>query len=296
MIHTSLHTVVALGILGLAGSVTGQHADFVLFGDSNKEAANATAEQTFVHPLTSPYYHEDSFVTSDIRAWYVYHSVPGGSTLDGGNVNVAALQLRLALTDQIQLVAYKDGYTWIDTGLAEESGWNDIAAGLKWNFIQDWEHQFHMAVGAGYQFPWGDDDVLQDDSVWRVWASVNKGFGKVHLGATVNGLFGDNSDDGLGSSDYLVWNLHADYYLTEKFSPVLEFNGYHTFSEGNVVIPESGIDVANLGGGDDVITMGLGGEFRFTEQLAARAAYEFPLTSNEDIFGWRLTFSVVFSF
>lgn len=286
----------AISVLGFASAASAQHANFVLFGKPNPAAADVPAEHHFVHPLTSPYYHEDSFVTSDVRGWYVYHQFPNDSTLEGGHAQVAAVQLRLALTEQIQLVAYKDGWTSIDSGIIDESGWNDIAAGIKWNFIQDWEHQFHMAVGAGYQFPLGDDDVLQDDSQWRVWGSVNKGFDKIHLGATINGLFGDNSDDGLGSSDYLIWNLHADYRLTEHISPVLEINGYHTFNEGNVVIPESGIDVANLGGGDDVVTLGLGGEYRFTENLATRAAYEFPLTDHEDIFDWRVTVSIVFSF
>lgn len=161
MQHALIH---AVAVLALAGAATAQHADFVLFGHSEGKTPDVAAEKEFVHPLTSPYYHEDSFVTSDVRALYVYHSVPNDSTLDGGSVNVAALQLRLALTDQIQLVAYKDGFSWVDTGLVQDSGWNDIAAGLKWNFLQDWEHQFHMAVGAGYQFALGDDDVFQDDS------------------------------------------------------------------------------------------------------------------------------------
>lgn len=296
MTHSTFTRLTASSVLGIASVASAQHANFVLFGKPNPAAAEVPAEQRFVHPLTSPYYNEDSFVTSDARAWYVYHQFPGDSTLNGGHAQVAALQLRLALTEQIQLVAYKDGWTAINSGLVDESGWNDIAAGLKWNFIQNWEEQFHMAVGAGYQFSLGDDDVLQDDSQWRLWTSINKGFGKFHLGGTFNVLFGDNGDDGLGSSDWLCWNVHADYRLTDHISPVLEINGYHTFNDGNVVIPESGVDVANLGGGDDVVTLGLGGEYRFTDNLAARAAYEFPLTSNEDIFKWRVTFSVVFSF
>ena len=45
-------------------------ADFVLFGESNKPEVEPNNQ--VVHPITSPYYNEDSFVTTDIRAWFVY--------------------------------------------------------------------------------------------------------------------------------------------------------------------------------------------------------------------------------
>ena len=298
MFITHLRSGAAVGALALASSAFGQHADFVLFGESNPAAANVPADHTFVHPITSPYFHEDSFVTSDVRGWFVYHDLPNDIALDGGNAWVAAVQLRLAITDQIQLVAYKDGWLDIDSGAVDESGMNDIAAGLKWNFIQNWENQFHMAAGVGYELPWGDDDVLQDDDEWRFWLSANKGWGKWHLGGTVNVFLADDPNEDLGNSDWMSWHLHFDYRLTEQFSPVAEINGYHTLDEGFAPLPFSGVDVANLGGGksEDVITLGLGGEYRFTDSLAARAAYEFPLTDAEDLYGWRVTFSVVFSF
>jgi hypothetical protein len=298
MFRTVTHLTLAAGALALPSVASAQHADFVLFGERSAQADDSP-EHRFVHPVSSPYYHEDSFVTSDVRAWYVYHEVPGGSTLGGGDIQVAAVQFRLAITDKIQFVAYKDGYMWINTDGLDDSGWNDLAAGLKWNFIQDWENQFHMAAGAGYQFGIGDEDVLQEDDQFRVWASINKGFDKFHLGGTMNLFLAsdeDDDDDGLGNSDWLSWHLHADYWINEHISPVVELNGYHVLDEGVEVIPESGLDVINLGGGDDVITMALGGEYRFTEQLAARAAYEFPLTSGDDLFDWRVTLSLVFSF
>jgi hypothetical protein len=130
-----------------------QHAGFVLFGDPNPEAEKAAAEHRHVHGITAPYYNEDSFVTSDLRLWYAYHDFPNFGALGGGTGQVAALQVRLALTSQVQLVAYKDGFLFLDTGLIDEDGVNDIGAGLKFNFWQDFENQFHAAVGAGYEFP-----------------------------------------------------------------------------------------------------------------------------------------------
>jgi hypothetical protein len=278
-----------------AGEVYAQHANFVLFGNPNP-AAEVPAEQRFVHPVTDPYYHEDSFVTSDVRAWFVYHDFPQGGVIKGGTAKDYAVQVRLALTEQLQIVAYKDGYLDFDSGLTNDSGWNDVAAGLKWNFLQDWEDQLHAAVGVGYELPVGDPSVLQNDDELRLWASVNKGFGPLHLGATVNGIWHLGSQDALGDSDRLIWDLHADYFVNRWFSPVVEVNGFHTFNKGNEVVGFSGLDVGNLGGGDDVVTLGLGSEFRPIDDLAFRVAYELPLTNGDQLYGYRVTASLVFSF
>ena len=193
-ITTTSHSRVVLFAAAACLSVTAltqnpasaQHADFVLFGDPNPRAAEVPKEQKHVHPLTSPYYNEDSFITTDVRAWYINHDFPQSSALGGGHAQIYAAQIRLALTDKLQLVAYKDGYIDWDTDAVKESGTNDIAAGLKWNFIQDWDNQFHAAVGVGYELSTGSSATLNDDSEWRFWASTNKGFDRLHLGANVN--------------------------------------------------------------------------------------------------------------
>ena len=209
------------------------------------------------------------------------------------------MQVRVALTDSIQFLAYKDGYTAFNTGLVPDDGWNDIAAGVKWNFLQDWENDLHAAVGIGYEIGIGDDQALQEDDEIRLWASVDKGIDKLHLGATVNLLLAAGTEDPLGDADRIHWHARADYFLCEQFSPVVELNGYHVFEEGdNAPLNFSGVDVANLGGGksEDVITIGLGGEFRVIDDLALRVAYESPLTDQDDLFGYRWTFSAVMSF
>lgn len=292
--------LLAASVLSLgASSAFAQHAGYVLFGEPSQEGLDLPAERKAVAPITSPYYHEDSFITTDLRLWYVNHQFPGSSLMGGGHAQVYALQFRLALTDKLQLVAYKDGYTDIESGLVDDEGWNDLAAGLKWNFLQDWENDLHAAAGIGYQFSVGNDEALQGDQEIRLWGSVNKGFDRLHLGGTLNLLFPVGEEDALGDSTRLFWHAHADYYLTEWFSPVVELNGYHTIDDGSKgPLPFSGVDVANLGGGkgQDVITLGLGSEIRPTENLGLRGAFEFPLTNNNDIFSTRWTFSVTYGF
>ncbi|QOV88952.1 hypothetical protein [Humisphaera borealis] len=286
----------ALAGLFLSAAATNAQAQFVLFPSSEK-APEVKPENTFVHPVTSPYFHEDAFVTTDARAWFLYHDFPSGGVIDGGNAKVYALQVRVALTNQLQLVAYKDGYTDFDAGLLQDDGWNDLAAGLKWTPIQNHEKQFYLSVGAGYEFPVGDPGVLQNDGEVRVWAAVNKGFGPLHLGGTVNFFYPTSrGDEPLGYSETMSWHFHADYYVCQWFSPVVEVNGYHVLNKHNEAVPFSGIDVTNLGGGDDVISLGLGAELRPMEKLGLRAAWETPLTSGDDLFGWRVTVSAVISF
>ncbi|MBB6428216.1 hypothetical protein [Algisphaera agarilytica] len=298
--NLSFKTLLAvLCVAALTPAAVSQHAGLVLFGDPNPAAAEVEPMRKAVHPVTSPYYHEDSFVTTDVRAWFLYHDFPKSSAIGGGNAKVYALQIRAALTESLQFVAYKDGYTDFDSGLVKDDGWNDLAAGVKWAFLQDFETDMHAAVGLGYQLGIGDDDVLQGDDELRLWASFNKGFEALHLGGTINLLLPTDNEEALGDSDRLTWHLHADYWLCEWFSAVAEVNGYVTLDDGdNAPLPFSAVDVANIGGGEgeDVVTLAPGFEVRPASNVGLRAAYEFPITSNEDLFGYRWTLSAVVSF
>ena len=289
----------ALSFCALSLTAHAQHAETVLRGDPNPEGLALPAERQAVHPLTSPYYHEDAFVTSDVRAWYLRHNFPNNSPIGGGDATVLAVQVRVAITEALQFVAYKDGFIDIDSGAVDDSGINDLAAGIKWAFLQDWENDTHAAVGIGYEVGLGGDDVLQDDDEVRVWASWNQGWERFHLGVNVNAMFPVGSEDALGDSDRLSWHVHADYYANEHWSPVVEINGYQTLDNGdNTPLPFSGVDVANLGAGDgeDVVTAGYGFAYRPSEDFSVRIAHESPLTDNEDLFGHRWTVSAVWGF
>lgn len=295
-LNTKPFSIAAIAGLGVfTASAASAQGGFTLFGDPSPALP---AVQKTVRPLTAPYFHEDSFITTDIRAWYVNHQFYNDTI--GGEAEVFAVQVRAAITQNLQFVAYKDGYVQFSDTLGEESGWNDIGAGLKWAFLQDWDRQLHLAAGAGYELPLGDEDVLQDADEFRLWLSANKGFDRLHLGATVNyRIAGDNSDGALGAADMFTMHLHADYHLTDWFSPVIEVNGYFVTDEGPGVVPFSGVDAVAIGGGEDedTITGALGGEFRpFGPDFGLRAAYETQLTGNDSLFGHRWTVSAVYEF
>lgn len=289
-----LTLVAAVGTLFTPVALEAQTSAFTLFG--SVPPPQLPAEQRFVHPITSPYYAEDSFIGSDVRLWYAYQDLPKGGLIAGGNADVYAAQIRIALSDQFQLVAYKDGFLQLHSHLVDNDGWNDLAAGIKWNFLQDAKDQLFAAVGVGYEFPIGDAKVLQNDQEIRIWGSIDKGFDRLHLGFDVNCLLQVGPSDALGNSDRLLWNAHGDYFINRWFSPVVELNGYHKLDKNREAVPFSGADIADLGGGDDVITAGVGVEFRLKENVALRAAYEIPLTDGTDLFGSRVTTSLVYSF
>ncbi|MDP4610453.1 MAG: hypothetical protein NWT02_04645 [Opitutales bacterium] len=290
-------SLVSLGVVAL-GSLLNAADGFVLFGD---DVAKPAPEQKFVRPMTGPYFHEDAFITTDLRAWYLQHNFDSDTLGSNADVTVAALQVRIALTESLQLVAYKDGYTEFDNAalVGDNEGFNDIGAGIKWAFIQDWENNFHMAAGIGYEFGLGDKDVLQETNELRLWLSWAKGFDKLHLGATANLILSEDDSDGFaGNSDMVTVHLHADYYLTEWLSPVVELNGYLA-QDAAPGLPISGVDAVSLPGGEanDTYTIAVGAEVRpFCENFGLRLAYETELTDNVSLFGDRWTLSAVYEF
>ena len=62
-----LATVIAAAAPAFAGAVA---------GDGKKNVVPETREDIVVHPATAPYWHEDSFVTNDLRPVFAYHHFP----------------------------------------------------------------------------------------------------------------------------------------------------------------------------------------------------------------------------
>jgi hypothetical protein len=300
-----LGTLVA-ALAAVAVPAKAQQAGFVLFPNAPQLAiqpggpdrTDVPNDQVFVHPVTDPYFHEDSFVSTDVRLWYLYHQINDNSVLKGGEANIVAAQVRLALTDQLQLVAYKDGYSFLSPGLFHKDGWNDLAAGLKWEFLQDRRDQLYSSVGIGYQFPFGESKVLQNKEELRLWGSVDKGFDKLHLGGTFNYFIATGEKGPLGAGDNLSADGHIDYRVCDFFSPVVEGNFYHVTKSNHAALPIQGADYTDLGGGydDDIFTIAIGAEIRPLKDLAVQAAWEKNVTHPDDIFDNRVTVSAIYTF
>lgn len=249
----------------------------------------------FYNPIGNPLYFETPLNNTSIRALFLHHNFDGDSTLAGGEVNVYAVQARIAITERLGFIATKDGYSNISSGaLGDAGGWNDIAAGLKYAFYVDKDADFIATGGFRYQMENGDKDVLMGGvQELSPFISLAKGFEKFHMMANLTDRVPiSNGDDG---NNTLQWDLHADYEVFDGLAPMIELHGLHYLDNGErTPLPVGGADYTNLGSTmvDDssVIWLGVGARWKLTPHISVGADYEYPLTNRKaDIFGDRVT-------
>ena len=112
----------------------------------------------YVPPLTNPIFNETPYITTEARPFYFHHELPDGFVTDGGNVDLIALQLRLALTERLGFIATKDGYAdfHFDSVLPDEDGFANIAFGFKYAIISEPEDDAILTAGLRYEIPIND--------------------------------------------------------------------------------------------------------------------------------------------
>lgn len=250
--------------------------------------------EQFYNPVGNPLYFESPLIQTQARLLFIHHEFADGSQVQGGDLNVYALQVRVALTESLAFIATKDGISDLNAGiLPEDSGWNDLAVGLKWAFIADREAAFVATTGFRWMFDNGDDGVLQSGvNEISPFVSVAKGWDKLHLMANVTGRFPTDSDDG---NTVLQWDIHLDYELFPGVAPIVELHGLHYLSDGErFALSVGGLDYTNLGSNDvsgsTVVWFGVGARIKFTPHASLGATYEHALTNiNADIMEQRVT-------
>lgn len=289
-----------------------------VFIDESK-SSNSTAEpepllwKGFLHgdpnfrdkprPVGSPLYFEDPFINSDVRFVYFYNKFPKGSALKGGDLNVYLLQLRLALTERLQFMVTGDGYSHLESPILEDdSGWNDLALGLKYALYADPENDFLLSTGLRWRLSNGHAGTLNGNvDELTPFITAYKGWGKWHFIADVAGRIAMDEHQG----NYLLsYNLSTSYELLENvFFPLIEFHGVHYLSNGDrLPFDIGGLDYANIGSskvaGHAAFWGGIGARWNIVEHVSWGAVWEFPMqsTSNNDIFEHRVTTNLIFTF
>ena len=254
-------------------------------------------------PVGSPFYFEDPFINSDARLIYMYHKIPGSSALKGGDLNVYALQLRLALTDRLQFTATCDGYSHLESPiLDDDSGWNDLALGAKYALYIDHENDFLVSTGLKWRLSNGHAKTLHGNvDELTPYLSAYKGWGKWHFIADVAGRIAMDEHRG---NHLLSYNLSTSYEVLENlFFPLVEFHGVHYLSNGDrLPLDIGGLDYANIGSNDvaghAAFWGGVGARWHIVEHVSWGAVWEFPMqtTTNNDIFDYRVTTNLIFTF
>lgn len=258
--------------------------------------------EDFVMPVGFFMYFEDPFITTDLRLMYVYHDIPNGSALRGGQVHAIAAQIRVALTEKLAFIATKDGYSWVDSHITRAGdGWNDIAVGLKYAIHSDPEN--HFLVSTGFRWEWvnGSTDAFQGGNSQEIspFISVAKGWDKYHFLGTLNGRIPTNRSSANAS---ILWNMHLDYELTETFRPLIEVHGIHWLTNADrVPLNVDYLDVGSLGSskvaGRDFFAAGLGFRWQAKDHISVGFTYEFPLESaSSNLMEQRITLNTVISF
>ncbi len=252
----------------------------------------------FYEPVGNPLYFESPFINTQLRFLYLHHRFPNGSQLGGGDVNVYALQARIALTERLAFIATKDGYSDLNArALPADEGWNDIAAGFKYAFIADRENDFILTGGVRWELSNGHSGILQgNDDELSPFVSFAKGWDRFHMLGNITGRLPMDRNKG---NYILQWDLHFDYEIAPEtlpgFAPLIEFHGLHYLSDGDAFpLSVGAYDYSNIGSsdvsGDGVVSMGAGFRWKLNPHVSIGSTYAFPLHNQDnDIMGGRFT-------
>ncbi len=297
-------TATALLAAGLAaGPAAAQDFDFSgSFGEGGFER--------YAPPVTMPTLSETPFITTEVKPIFIYHNIPSGFVTGGGRVIAGAVQARLALTDRFAIIATTDGYADLDfdAGLPDESGFLDLAAGVKYAVHSDPDAGEIVSLGIRYTAPVGNIDTAGIDLT-----GSHKGFldtfvtgAKIYQdGTQAQGSLGFQWGIGDESWSYFHAHAHLDNEIFEGFFPLVEANLIMPVDGGDRIPGASltGADVFDIGASDPtgIFTLAVGARYNPLPNLSIGAAVEgnvldMGADTADSVYGWRITTDVTFRF
>ena len=267
-------------------------------------APNAFADrlENMISAVSNPVNFEDPRINTEIRPIFMYHEIEDDFITQGGDVQLYALQLRIALNDDWAFIATKDGYIDFNPNavLTEETGFANVTAGFKYAFHQDEQAGEIATLGLRYEAPLGNTDVLQGkgDGQFNPFFSAAYAFDDFNLMLGTGFRIPIDDED----STFYDFDIHVDYPMGD-FYPAFEVNVVHVLDAGKrLPIADEGQDLFNFGStesdGKTIVTAGPAMRYRFCDTLDAGVAYRFPLTNGRgsNLTDWRLTADMIYSF
>ncbi len=263
-------------------------------------AAQAQELAQLSSPVSNPVNFEDPRILSEVRPVYVHHDIDSKFVTQGGSVDIYAMQLRVALTDNLAFIATKDGYVKMkpDSVLKDESGFANLAGGFKYS-IYNCEDTI-VTTGLRYEAPTGEKEVLQGngDGIINPFLSAATSAGGFNfMGYTAVRAAIDQDD-----STFYDASLHVDKKLG-WFSPLVELNLFNVLDAGHrLPIEDEGQDFFNIGyslsQNETMLTTAVGARAELSDDVSLGLAYEFPLVtgSGSYITEWRLTSDLIYRF
>jgi len=254
---------------------------------------------------------EDPRTLTELRPIFLTQRFPDtlgpGNVPAGGNFQLIALQFRIALTERLSLIAVKDGYIFDNSegtldGLLD-SGWADVTAGLKYNFLRNVRTGTLASAGFTYEIPMGSEQALQaqGDGEFHLFASAAQRLldGDAHYMTS----FGwQVPADQAAQSTTIHWLNHFDVRMTKRLYAFTEFSWWHwtDAADAGTAIGVSGQDLINISDtavdGNDLVLQNVGLKYKPNGNFEAGAAFEFPLTEFQDVIENRWQFEMIFRY
>ena len=251
----------------------------------------------FISPMTNPVFFEDPRTLTEARVIFAHHNIPA-AIAGGGDVQLYAMQVRLALTERLSFIATKDGYI-VSSNPVIRDGWADIAAGLKYNLIRDVARQRLLSVGATFELPVGSPRAFQGngDGEFNLFYSGARRMWENFNWISGGGIRIPSDDDAESSSTYM--SQHFDVRMTERTYLLTEVNWFHWYDSGANALLNTveGHDLFNFGStnvdGNDLVTMAFGGKLKPNRNSELGIAYEVPVSGRQDVTTNRLTVDMI---
>lgn len=256
-----------------------------------------TAWSGFISPMSNPVFFEDPRTLTEARFIFAHHNLPplAGGAIPASDIQVLALQLRAALTDDLSIIATKDGFFFASPDAPLDDGWLDLSLGLKYNLWKDCECQRILSVGGTFELPTGSRRALQGngDGEFNMFASYGAQIGDCNHFITTAGLrLPANSN---AENEVFYWAAHLDRQIAgTNLYGFVEGNWYHWLGNGNVAAFNGiqGLDFFNFGStgvaGSNIVTGAVGVKWTPTLLQEVGVAYEGPLTNTQGVIQNRL--------
>jgi hypothetical protein len=286
----------------------GQGKDFV---EDRRLFESDHSFDSFISPLSNPFYFEDPRSLSEIRPILMFQNIPGDQSLyKGGNAFFFGSQFRLAVTERWSVTINKLGIQTFqggsDSTLPKGSGLSEFWIGPKYTFYRDKPNQRLLSAGAIIQIPMGPDSNYQNtgklsivpyvSGAMRVW---DTDWGTLNGMANVGYSFGTNSE----RADFFYTSAHIDFDIgnQRRFYPLMEVNWFAFTKNGTArSLPFNGRDLANIGtasSGSNLVTWTIGGKYKSpSARWEFGAGFELPIIGNRDLFQNRFTLDLIWRF
>jgi len=239
----------------------------------------------FTGPLSNPVQFKDPRSLTEARFLFIQNWTRASTPVIGkASMQVYALQLRLALTDRLQIFADKDGIVRLSpNGTTSTTGLANIAAGAKYVFLRNVETQTLGSLAVQYEAPTGYANIFQNQGsgLLGIWGIFGQEFGDGwHAILQVGQNLRMNKID----SGYFMTSAHIDKRFG-KFTPFYEANWFYYNQTGTFLptLNTEGGGLLNVGAGKvmglNYVTNAIGFKYDVTPNAELGVGYEFQLSN-----------------